>query len=667
MRKLFADFETRSHNHLPTRGAYNYALDPTTDPICCFFEFDDDDESFKWRPGYSLPMPVLRHLEAGGCLYFRNAAFDRNIWREVAVPYYDFPDLPLEQFKCTAYIARCNNMPAALDKNTQALNTEHKKNPRGTQLISLLSIPPYDPDPDGKLRHEMYDYCKEDVKADKAAVALMREPTDTEWAEYYANERINMRGVKIDRELARAAVNYAAEEEEDLLAVIRDITGNPKAKARGEKIKQWIMEGLDDEQLKHMEVYKGGEKKYSLDKEIRSRLLLEELDDDTKTVLECIDFAQKSSVSKFKSMLLLADDEDDRVRGALVPNGASASGRYSSRGLQFHNFPKDGMPDPEEVRQDLIDDVDPDYLREHYDMPIMDILSRMLRAAIIPDDGKVLVAGDWAAIEGRVAPWLCDNAAGRKKLKLFEDGVDTYIHAAQAILHKQDIDKDERQIGKVAELSCQFGGGERAISGFARKFKLKLSLDERLGIRDGWRAANPWAKPMWKAIEKAMLGAIKVPGTVFKVGRLKYYSVERILNKPQTLFCELPSGRVLTYPDVVVRVVEGKYGLTTEISALRATWSPKKGETEWPRGKLYGALTFENAVQATAGDLLRECIADDDEDIIFHVHDELVAEVPEIVGADCREGLEQFMDDPPWWAVGLPLKTKAKVLQRYGK
>ena len=95
-------------------------------------------------------------------------------------------------------------------------------------------------------------------------------------------------------------------------------------------------------------------------------------------------------------------------------------------------------------------------------------------------------------------------------------------------------------------------------------------------------------------------------------------------------------------------------------------WTPKQGETEWPRGKLYGGLLFENAVQATAADLLRECIADDDRDIILHVHDELVLEVPEELANYARDSLVAFMDSPPVWAAGLPLKTDAKIMTRYG-
>ena len=159
--------------------------------------------------------------------------------------------------------------------------------------------------------------------------------------------------------------------------------------------------------------------------------------------------------------------------------------------------------------------------------------------------------------------------------------------------------------------------------------------------------------------------ALKAPGKTFKVGRLKYYSVENILNKPQTLFCELPSGRVLTYPDVVAKVVDGKYGPTMQISALRAAWSPKTGETEWPRGKLYGGLLFENAVQGTAADLLREGVAESEHDgleVVFHVHDELVLEVPAWQGEDAKVELEDFMDVQPWWAKARPIPRRRRYL-----
>ena len=666
--KLFADFETRSECHLPTKGAYNYAKHPSTEIICCAFYFDDCDpeDAYLWEHPDSLPAEFEEYLRNGEDIYFRNAVFDRLIWEHVAP--YEWPDLKLEQVKCTSFIARCNNLPGKLELNALALDAPYKKNPRGVTLINQLSIPPYAEDADGKLHEEMGDYCIDDVLADAACVALMREPTKEEWREYHANEIINDRGVLIDKELAAAAIEYADAEEQELIEIVKDITGNPEAKIRGEKLKKWVMARLQPHQLEHMVRYKKGEKKYSLDAEVRSRLLLcNDLDEDTLDVLECSDLAQKSSVAKFKNMLLLADDRDGRVRGAFVPNGASASGRYSSRGLQLHNFPREAPENVEEVRADLIKGRSPEYLMDKYGS-ILAVLSSMLRAALLPAPGSVLIPGDWSAIEGRVAPWLCDSDEGEEKLDIFRAGEDPYLHAATAIYHREiGPDDPERQTGKVSELACQFGGGANAIRGFARKYKIALTEDEALDIRDGWRSANPWAPKMWKAIEAAVLGCMKQPELILRVGRLHYYCVENVLSKPLTLFCQLPCGRVLTYPDIVSAVVDGKYGPRVEISALRAAWKPKAGEKEWPRGKLYGGLLFENAVQGTAASLLRGRIAADPTDIVMHVHDELVIESDDPNPELDREVLESWMNDCPSWAEGLPLATEAKVMARYGK
>lgn len=674
-RILFVDFETRSFCDLLARGTYNYAKDLTTEILCCGFEFSDSDKRWMMHDGAQLPYPILVHINSGGKLIARNAGFDRLIWEYVAVNDFGWPETSLEQWYCSMFVARCNNLPASLEDCCRALDTKHKKSFRGAELIRKMSIPPFEDTPE--LRQEMQDYCMDDVRSDKDAVAWMRWPTDEEWEDYWHNERINDRGIKIDREMARAATKFAIEEEAELVAIISELTEGDVIKARGEKLKAWVMARLSDDHKKMMAVYKTDRatkkttKKYSLDKNIRARLLLEEIDPIVHEVLEASDMAQKSSVSKFKKMLTMADDDDDRVRGAILANGASASGRYSSRGLQFHNFPSrdlDLIEDYGELREDVVGGNDAAFLVGKYDLPIMKLLSLMLRSAIIPAEGKVLCPYDWAAIEGRVAPWLCNTSQGDAKLDMFRKGVDTYLLAA-SVIHGREIKKGdpERQEGKISELACQFGGGWRAIVGFARNYGMRLTEDDGERIKDGWRAANPWAKKMWYLIEGQAKKAVRNPGEVFKAGRLQYFCMEGVLNKPKTLFCELPCGRLLTYPDIVLKTKATKWGTSTEMSALRAAWKPKADETQWPRSKLYGGLMFENAVQAAAASALREVVRYDDTDMIMHVHDECVWEVPLYESEEICEYAKGVMTDSPDWTQGLPLAVAGKLMMRYGK
>jgi DNA polymerase bacteriophage-type len=593
----------------------------------------------------------------------------------IMVEDHGFPPVPLEQWRCTAYMSRCNNLPNALGNAARCLRVTQQKDTRGSELIKLLCVPMADGSfcKDPTLLAEMDLYCAQDLRTERAVKHQLRQPTDQEWEDYYVNERINDRGVRVDIDICRHAQVYAAEEQADLIARIEELTEGVVTKARGENLKAWVVERLTEDQAKLLVKYRNGEKMLSLDKYNRSRLLaLDDIDPTVAEVVECSDFAQKSSVGKFKAMERLADWDDDRVRGALLCNGAAASGRYSSKGAQVHNFPRDGMDNPAAVRADLIDEIIPEDIVEYFGLPIMTILSRMLRPALVPAPGHVFLGADWSAIEGRVAPWLCDNALGEKKLALYRSDEPIYELAASEIyrIKVEDVTPTQRQVGKVAELSLQFGGGANAFLGMARNYGVSVSLNEAEGIKKAWRRANPWAQHIWNDIERAVQLALRKPGIPYKAGRLSYVAVNDVLAGGTTLFCELPDGRYLTYPDTHVTMEEGPHGPRPQVSCLRAAFVPKVGEIEWPRTSLWGGLLFENAVQGTAASLLRHALRVADRGIlsvVLHVHDEIVVESP---AGDIKvdtQALAAIMNTAPAWATGLPLKAEVKIMERFGK
>lgn len=665
------DFETRSKTNLLTDGVYNYASCPSTEIICMAYSVDGVAPEL-WLPGDLVP--AVFASQTHDHYYAWNAAFERLIW-DIMVCDHDFPEIPLEQWYCSAYASRCSNMPAALGNAARCLNVEQQKSDRGHALIKLLCIPLADGTfcKDPKLLEEMYDYCLQDVRAEQSTLNQVRAPTDDEWEDYFTNERINDRGVRIDRALAAGAQDYAEEEVEDLVAQIEYLTDGAVVKARGEKLKDWVVERLTEEQQKLLVKHRGGEKMLSLDKYNRARLLaLDDIDPTVAEVIECSDFAQRSSVGKFNNMLLRADPQDDRVRGAFMANGAAASGRYSSRGLQVHNFPRDSMADPEAVRQDIIDTIVHDDMVDFFGANIMTILSHMLRPALIPAPSKKFLAADWSAIEGRVAPWLCNDSEGEKKLQLYRHGEPIYEIAAGRIYYKgvEDVTSDERQVGKVAELSLQFGGGENAFLGMARNYGVRMSVVAAKNVKLAWRAANPWAQHIWADCERAIMLAIRKPTQTYKAGRMVYFTVPDILCGGLTLFCQLPCGRLLTYPDTRIEVVDSEYGTRNQITYLRSAFLPKATEKAWPRSSLWGGLAFQNAVQATAASLLRGALRQCDAaglPVILHVHDEIVVESTPAQLGQHRERLAGIMNNGPEWAAGLPLQAEVKTLDRFGK
>jgi DNA polymerase len=627
---FWTDFETASECDLPEAGVYNYARHPSTRVLCMSYAFNDGPV-MTWRPGE--PMPDVR-----GQIRAHNAAFERLIfWHVLGM------DIPLEQFYCTAAQARANCAPGSLEDVGRFAGLSMRKDHRGAYLVRKCCMPPFNTE----LLPELIEYCEQDVRTMRAASQAMRELTPEELEDYHVNERINDRGVLVDINLCSAAVKYAADELREIEAAVVEITGGEVTSVRSPRMRLWVQERLGPEALKLMQ----REDKMSIDKTVRANLLAiddpEEVPPDVKEVIQCADDLWASSVAKFDRLRNLAC-ADGRVRGAFVFAGGSATGRASSYGAQVHNFTRKCAYDPASVRHAMV--------RGHAIVPkygrrVTDVLRGMLRPALIPAKGSSLVVADWSAIEGRVNPWL--SGRGASKLQQFRDGLDVYkVNASMTFrIGYEDVNKEQRQVGKVQELACGFGGGIGAFAAMGRVYGVNLPESTARSMVNAWRRANPWSVPFWSDLEVAYTRALRNRGKTFDAGRIKYLFDGRHL-----WYC-LPSGRVLCYP---FARFEDDGGITY----AKASWKPAADAKEWPRARLWPGLACENVTQATAHDLLREALRRLD-GVVLHVHDEIVIETDQPEEAKAR--LEEVMTTPPAWAEGLPLDVEASVMERYGK
>ena len=652
---LWIDFETRSRCDLRSHGVYNYAQDASTDVLCMSYAFDDEDVR-TWLPSQPFPQAVKNHT---GQIRAHNAAFERLIFWYVLQC-----DFALEQFYCTATQARANCAPGGLEDVGRFVGAGMRKDHRGGQLIRALSIPQADGNfrEDADLMAEMIAYCEQDVRAMRAISKAQRNLTAEELADYHVNERINDRGVLLDRPLAQAAVRYAEAEMVDIQDTVADITGGAITSVRSPKMRAWVLARVGPEALKLATIHKDGEAKLSIDKNVRANLLAlaeenpDEVPAEVAEVIQCADDLWASSVAKFARAAALADAEDHRVRGAFVFAGGSATGRASSYGLQVHNFPRRCADDPALTRQAMV--------RGHEIVPkfgrrVTDVLKGMLRPALLAKEGHALVVADWAAIEARVTPWASNTNSGAAKLDIFAKGEDVYKHNAAATFRVgyADVDKDQRQIGKVQELSCSFGGAVGAFNAMGRVYNVLLSESDSRRMIDGWRRANPWAQPYWSGLERAYTAAMRHPGTEFSAGRVTY------LYDKQNLWYALPSGRVLCYP-------AARFDEEGNVTYAKASWKPAADAKEWPRARLWRGLACENITQAVANDLLRHALRRLDGEglaVVLHVHDEIVLEVPEAQAEAASARLVEIMCQPPSWAAGLPLNAEVATMARYGK
>jgi DNA polymerase bacteriophage-type len=632
---LWLDFETRSTCDLRAKGVYNYAQDASTEVLCMSYAFDDEDV-VTWVPSQPFPERVRNYT---GQIRAHNAAFERLIfWYVLQI------NFKLDQFYCTATQARANCAPGSLEDVGRFAGASMKKDHRGAQLIRLMCVPPFKDSPE--LMAEMIQYCEQDVRAMRAISKAMRDLSAEELQDYHVNEQINDRGVLVDVPLCHAAVKFASDELIEIEEIVKEVTGGVITSVRSPRMREWVLERVGDEAKKLME--KDG--KYSIDKTVRANLLAmenpDEVPHDVQEVIQCADDLWASSVAKFSRLAALADEEDERVRGAFVFAGGSATGRASSYGAQVHNFTRKCADEPEAARNAMV--------RGHSIVPrygkrVTDVLKGMLRPALIAAEGKHFVVADWAAIEARVNPWL--SGRGDDKLELFRTGEDVYkVNAAATFNVRVDaVTKDQRQIGKVQELACGFAGGVGAFAAMGRAYGISLPEPVAKRMVDGWRRANPWSVPYWSSLEESYTRAMRNKGREFKAGRITY------LFDGSHLWYALPSGRILCYPYAKLES-EG-------VTYAKAAWKPSQDAKEWPRARLWKGLACENVTQAVANDLLRHALRQLD-DVVLHVHDEIVLET---ANPNAAEELKRVMCTAPTWADGLPLNAEVETMKRYGK
>ena len=676
---LVLDFESRSRCDLKLRGTYEYVADASTDIICMAARDLDTSSEWLWYPDDEIPELLVRALENADLVAAHNAEFDKGIYEYIAVPDYGFPKLPADRWYCSSAQCRVNALPAGLDDAAFALGLKNRKKGSGGRLIKQLSIPNelgyFNEDPD--LILEMGDYCVQDVIVTCNILAATRPMTVEEHKDWLVNCAINERGVRIDRPLAESALKYAAAEQAEIAIELTKLTNGTITKhTQSQRARDWILAqaALTDnpriEQL--MTVYKKGVKKYSLDKSVRHNILAAvdaqefQVTDEVYDTLMCLDDGNKSSVSKFKRMSAMASSEDDRVRGAFVFAGASQTLRYASRGLQLHNMRRDcWTPHEAETLRSMM--VSGQTLNTN-ELSVMDTLSKLLRPALIPEHGKSFVVGDWSAIEGRAMPWLANSRSGEKKLDRYRasDEVDDPLAAGRDVYMSTALDMGmtDRQLGKVAELSLQFGGGVGAFQAMAKNYQMTIPDYQAKTIVDKWRAANPWAVTYWQTLDNAARRAITHPNTWQTAGRVEYIFISELIDG--TLMCKLPGDNLIQYPRARLEEIETKFGLKLTITCLKASYNPTAGADEWARANLWHGILAENITQAFAAVLLRDALKVTP-NVVAHVHDEIIMEVDDAEIDDAIFHLRHIMESPLHYAEGLPLKAEPVVMARYGK
>lgn len=636
-RILFLDLETYSETPI-SAGTHRYAQ--SAEIIVFAYAIDGAPavaEDFD-------PVKAQRLVDDAERIVIHNSAFDRTVLGHNDVL------VPLEKTHDTMAMALAHSLPGSLGALCELLKVPSSETKAdGKKLIHLFCKPRPAKQRLRRATHwthpdeweRFLDYARLDVEACREVYKRLPRwnASALERAVWMLDQEINERGVAVDTDLVQGAqicvrkltdvragqaidatggALSAATERDAVLAYLRTVCGVFLPDLRGPTVDKALSSDLPAE---------------------AREILLNRVD------------ATTTSTAKYAALARAVSD-DGRLRGTLQYCGASRTGRWAGRLFQPQNLPRGSMSRAEidvaieAFKTDTADVVLPD---------LMGAASACLRGCLVAPRGRKLVVADLSNIEGRVLAWLAGEQWKIDAFAAFDrgDGPDLYKLAYAKAFHKDpaDVTKDERQIGKVMELACGFGGGHKAFAAMGAIYGLTVDEAKARSLVQAWRRAHPETVAFWRQAEQAASDATIAPGAPMDCRRVQ------IVRDGAWLRAVLPSGRSLCYPSP--RLTSGR------LSYMGVNQYTRK----WERLDTWAGRIAENLTQAVARDVLAQGMLAADQSgykVVLSVHDELLTETPDDP-AYTAERLAALMASPLDWAEGLPLAAAGFEAYRYRK
>ena len=633
-KQLAIDIETFSDIDLINCGVYKYTDSDNFEILLFAYAVDDGETKIvDLACGEKIPEEVMDMLldDAVTKTAF-NANFERTcISKHLGV------ELKPEAWRCTAVQAAMLALPLSLEGVGVVLGLDKQKMSEGKDLIRYFCSPCKPTKSNGGRTRNLPEdapekwelfktYCIRDVDVEKQIrKKLWKYPIpDKEQELYCLDQRINDRGIMVDRNLVDHAIacDLLYKDTATKRAYELSELENPNSVSQ---LKGWLTEkGIEVDSLAKATVEE----------------LVDKTEGDVQEMLKLRLAMSKTSVKKYEAIDRSVCREN-RVHGLLQFFGANRTGRWAGRLVQIHNLPQNHISDLELARGLVADGRYDDVEMLYESTP--NVLSELIRTAFVAKPGCRFIISDFSAIEARVLAWL---AGEQWRIEVFQTHGKIYEASASAMFHVpiEEITKTSplRQKGKISELALGYGGSVGAMTSMGA-LKMGLSEEELPSLVTTWRNANPHITQFWWAVDEAAVKAVrdKKPS---RVGRVAFEYTSGIL------FVTLPSGRKLSYVKPKMGVNKfGRDGITYE-----GIGESKK----WMRLETYGPKLVENIVQATSRDILAEAMLRLENagfDIVCHVHDEVVLEVPN--GTSSIEEINEIMAVNPVWADALPLSA----------
>jgi DNA polymerase len=668
MIKISLDFETYSECDIRSAGAWIYSKDKSTRVLCMAYAVEEEAPQL-WLP--NQPFPDFIKNPNNYEIHAWNSFFEWVIWTHVLKQ----PAPPITQWHDTAGLSSAMALPRALGMcgTVLGLSGDQLKSKRGYYLIQKLSIP-NKLNGDKDLLREMYDYCLQDVVTERAIAKKLYKLNATERKIWVLDQKINIRGIKVDRPKIKDAI-YVYEKVQDKLKVeLIKITklDNPNSQ---KQFLGWLLDKgllIDNVQKATLKSVLESPDKFGTHDAIKLKMSL-----------------AKTAPKKYLSIREKIGS-GTRLHGNIMYHGAT-TGRWVSTGVNLQNIARPTL-DAEKCIE-LISKRDLSCFGKE-GMDPMEALSSGIRGMLIPTQGKKFIVGDYASIEARALAWL---AGQRDKLDIFRGDGKIYEHTASKIFGKpvDSITKEERFLGKIAELACGYGGGAGAFNIMAENYGVDISHAQAEKTKQEWRKSNKAIVQFWYDIEQGAKDAI------WENRQTSVRGIKFAVNK-RFLWCKLPSGRLLAYykpscntktilcykipptegaPELMFLYNPLDYGTKKvfleearkanaepyEFEAINISFFGTSSKTrKWCQQETYGGKLVENITQAVARDIMAESmllLEEEGYEIVLTVHDEIISEVEN----GTVERFKEVMEKPPAWGQDIPVQVEAYEATRYRK
>lgn len=666
MRSVVVDFETASRADLLKIGAWKYAADMTTFPLCLSLKIITDKRP---APAFCLSEaqlhgldPRLMELAQDPEVIFiaHNGSFEEGMWHFHCVPM-GYPPLPPERWHDTMAAAAMKALPLGLDAVVTALDLPIKKDMEGHRHMLFMCKP----DKDGGWSHHtlenlerLYIYCNADVDAQYGVYVSTQGLGPSERHTWVLDQYINQRGIKIDTEFVHACIDVLDQVRVPMTQRFQELTG--LRPTQREKVLDWVNgQGvpLGDMRKETLNAILDSDDEFDISD------FQEPLPYHVHEVLTLRRSLASSSVAKLERMLQCAGS-DGRVRYTTQYH-AARTGRDGGRLIQIQNYPRGEIGDRQGLTADILADAimtrNLGTIRELWGPDIFTAVISSLRSCIVPENGKVIASGDFAAVEARN---LLSFAGQHDRVDQMHSGQDVYSETA-SLIYKRPINRKlpehhkEGNTGKQTFLGSGYGLGP---IGFRARFAPKESVEFAKICIDTYRKeVAPLVPKFWYGLFQASVDAVWCD-------HAKTYAYQGIEFRKENDFLtmRLPSGRKIWYH----RPRKDKsYNPTTGEEHPSWTFMSYQGK-KFRRHFAWHGMVTADCVQGSARDLMTEAMKRAESaglNTIFKVHDELVFE--ETDRDDLCPMIKEIMEGISPWAIERRFKVKAEVekMLRYRK